>query len=76
MGEVAHMSLLKPERGWNESRKVARRVVRRNGDLWMRHMKGQEKDSDSTKEMRGRTVAEEGVTDTRVLPEGWGWTHA
>lgn len=39
--------------------------------MWRRHVKGQEKEDDSMKETRGRTVAEEGVTHTNAgdLPE-------
>lgn len=37
----------------------------------MRHVKGQEKEDDSMKELRGRPVAEENVTHTNAggLPE-------
>lgn len=41
----------------------------------MKHVKRQEKENDSIKKTRGRTAAEEGVTDTntRDLPEARGW---
>lgn len=41
----------------------------------MKRVKRQEKKNDSIKKTRGRTAAEEGVTDTntRDLPEEQGW---
>lgn len=38
--ELANMSFLKPDSRWNDSRRLGTRTVRRNGNLWMRHVKG------------------------------------
>lgn len=60
-GEAANTSWLKPERGWNGSQRLVRRTTRRNPNLWMRHVKGEEKEDDSmqeTQEDSGRRVSQ------------------